>query len=149
MEETCLNGDPFPTKLGLNGIPEDKYEKVVVRTEIFKNYLAMIDEDPFGFFGKTILITGQFGSGKTTVVKFISYKLTNYKIIPFQLVLEPVGDIDSLRRSFYSDLFNAIGRVMKQHGFSDPRSDAVSTDKSTIAELLTSFRKSLKLMAML
>jgi hypothetical protein len=131
-----LTGDPFPTKLGLNGIPEEKYEKVVVTTQIFKNYLAMIDEDSRGFYGKTILITGQFGSGKTTFVKFISFKLANYKIIPFQLVLEPVGDIDSLRRSFYSDLFNSIGKVMKQHGFADPRSEAISIDKSTIAELL-------------
>jgi hypothetical protein len=131
-----LIGDPFPTKLGLNGIPEDKYEKVVVRTNIFKNYLAMVDEDPKGFYGKTILITGQFGSGKTTFVKFIAFKMVNYNITSFQLVLEPVGDIDSLRRSFYSDLFYSIGRVMKQHGFADPRSDAISIDKSTIAELL-------------
>ncbi len=131
-----LAGDPFPNKLGLDFIPTDKYEKVVVFTSIFKDYLGLIDADPSSFYGKTILINGQFGSGKTTFMAYISYKLAQYKIIPYQLLLDAVGDIDSLRQSFYSDLFSQIGRALKQRGLVDPRPMGISVDKTTIADLL-------------
>jgi len=49
-----LVGDPFPNKLGLDLIPTDKYEKIVVLTRIFKEYLNTIDQAPGSFYGKTI-----------------------------------------------------------------------------------------------
>lgn len=136
-----LVGDPFPTKLGLNLIPVEKYEKIVVRTRMFQEYLSIINDAPQSFYGKTILITGQFGSGKTTFMEYISYKLADYKILPFQLVLDPVGDIDSLRQNFYSDIFNLTSKAMKQRGLADPRPEGLSLERSTIADLLSLLSK--------
>lgn len=132
-----LLGDPFPNKLGLDFIPISKYEQVIVFTKIFKNYLQTIAEVPESFYGKTILISGQFGSGKTTFMAYISYRLAEHKIIPFNLVLDAVGDIDSLRQSFYSEIFSQIGRALKQRGLVDPRPMGLSADKTTIADLLS------------
>lgn len=70
-----LTGDPFPTNRGLYQISVDKYEKVIVATKIFREYIKLIQEKPNSLFGKTILISGQFGSGKTTLLQYLSYKL--------------------------------------------------------------------------
>jgi len=136
-----LTGDPFPTKLGLDRIPENKYEQVVVETEIFKDYLKVIAEAPQTFYGKTILIGGQFGAGKTTFVQYIAYKLGAHKIVPFKLVLDPIGDIDTLRQNFYSALFAKICEAMKKRGLQDPRYQGLPVDRDTISDLLSTLSK--------
>jgi hypothetical protein len=136
-----LTGDPFPTKLGLDRIPENKYEQVVVSTDIFKDYLRVIREAPQTFYGKTILIGGQFGAGKTTFIQFIAYKLSAQKILPFKMVLDPVGDIDVLRQNFYSALFAKICDTMKKRGLPDPRFQGLPLDKTTITDLLSTLSK--------
>ena len=93
-QQLGLSDDPFPTKLGLARIPENKYEKVVVTTPIFNEYLKIISDSPRTLYGKTFLIHGQFGAGKTTFLQYISYKLAPYKILPLYIVLDPIGDID-------------------------------------------------------
>lgn len=140
-----LTADPFPTKLGLNRIPENKYEEVVVATKIFNDYLKMIDQAPQSLFGKTILITGQFGAGKTTFIQYISYKLVRHKILPFQLVLDPIGDVDVLRQNFYSEIFALICKSMSRRGFADPRPQGAVLEKSTIADLLSYLTKETKI----
>lgn len=135
-QRLALTADPFPTKLGLNRIPENKYEAVVVATKIFDDYLRIISDIPQTLYGKTILVAGQFGAGKTTFIQYISYKLVPHKILPFYLVLDPVGDIDVLRQNFYSELFTSICRAMKQRGLADPRPQGTPLDRSTIADLL-------------
>jgi hypothetical protein len=136
-----LTGDPFPTKLGLDRIPENKYEQVVVTTEIFKEYLKVIDQAPQTFFGKTILIGGQFGAGKTTFIQYIAYKLGAHKILPFKIVLDPIGDIDVLKQNFYSALFAKICDVMRKRGSVDPRVQGLFLDRTVIADLLSILSK--------
>lgn len=136
-----LLGNPFPTKLGLNRIPEEKYDEVVVFTKIFDEYLRMIDHSPQTLYGKTILIAGQFGSGKTTLIQYISYRLIPYRIIPFQLVLDPIGEIDVLRQNFYSEILTSIIKAMSQRGLGDPRTAGVPLEKGTIKELLSYLSK--------
>lgn len=46
-----LTGDPFPTTLGLTRIPEDKYEQIIVHTDIFKEYVNLIEQSPQTFYG--------------------------------------------------------------------------------------------------
>lgn len=136
-----LTGDPFPTKLGLDRIPENKYEQVVVETEIFRDYLKVIAEAPQTFYGKTILVGGQFGAGKTTFVQYIAYKLGAHKIVPFKLILDPIGDIDALRQNFYSALFAKICEAMRKRGLPDPRFQGFPVDRDTISDLLSTLSK--------
>jgi hypothetical protein len=140
-----LTGDPFPTKLGLDRIPENKYEQVVVETEIFKDYLKVIKEAPQTFYGKTILVGGQFGAGKTTFVQYVAYKLGAHKIVPFKLVLDPIGDIDTLRQNFYSALFAKICEAMRKRGLPDPRFQGFPLDRDTISDLLLTLSKEAQL----
>lgn len=130
-----LTGDPFPTKLGLYGLPEDKYDEVLVLTKMFQKYLGMI-EDPKALFGKTIYIGGQFGSGKTTLLQYICYKIVPYKILPFTIILYPYGDLDRLRNQFNSNIYNSVSKAMVKRGLSDPRQDGVPIDKGSITEML-------------
>lgn len=136
-ERLGLSGDPFPTKLGLDLIPEAKYDAIVVTTEIFSRYLRLIEGQPRSLFGKTILISGQFGAGKSTFLQYIAHRIAEKQIIPFKLFLEPVGEIDILRQSFYSELYNTISRAMKQRGLADPRPHGVFLDKIAIGEALS------------
>jgi len=128
--------DPFPTKFGLSRIPENKYEKVVVHTQIFIDYLKIINDSPKMLFGKTILIHGLFGAGKTTFLQYISYKLAPHKILPLYVVLDPIGDIDIIRQNFYSETFNLISNSMRRRGLGDPRSQGPMLDRNTIANTL-------------
>lgn len=132
-----LTGDPFPTTLGLTRIPEDKYEQIIVHTDIFKEYVNLIEQSPQTFYGQTILITGRFGSGKTTLINYILYKLANYGILPLQVVLESKKDIETLREQFYSEIINLLAKSMRERGLADPRPDGLIVDKNTIAEMLT------------
>lgn len=136
-----LIGDPFPTKLGLNRIPQEKYEDIVVVTKLFKEYLRMIEYSPETLFGKTILIAGHFGSGKTTFLQYVSYRLAPYKVIPFQIVLDPVGEIDALRQNFFSEILTSLSKAMFRRGLPDPRPEGATLEKSTIQELLTYLSK--------
>jgi len=140
-QRTGLTADPFPTKLGLNQIPHEKYEKVIVATKIFREYVRVVQETPKSLFGKTILITGQFGSGKTTLLQYMSYKLVPLKISPFFIVLDPISDPDIIRQNFYSEVFNAICKGMRQAGLGDPRAQGSVPDRSTIADLLSFLAK--------
>jgi len=136
-QQIGLLDDPFPTKLGLARIPESKYEKVVVTTPIFNEYLKIISDSPRMLYGKTFLIHGQFGAGKTTFLQYISYKLAPHRILPFYIVLDPIGDIDIIRQNFYSETFNLISTAMRQRGLDDPRPQGLMLDRRTMAELLT------------
>jgi hypothetical protein len=51
-EKLGLTGDPFPTKLGLSRIPREKYEDIVVQTEVFRNYLEILSRRPKACLGK-------------------------------------------------------------------------------------------------
>ena len=132
-----LNGDPFPTTLRLSRIPEDKYEQIIVHTEIFKDYVNLIEQSPQTFYGQTILITGRFGSGKTTLINYILYKLANYGALPLQIVLESKKDIETLREQFYSEIINLLAKAMRERGLPDPRPEGINVDKNTIADLLS------------
>jgi len=129
----------------LSRIPENKYEKIIVTTPIFNEYLKIISDSPAMLFGKTILIHGQFGAGKTTFLQYISYKLIPNNVLPFFIVLDPIGDIDLIRQNFYSETFNLISSAMRQRGLEDPRPRGYSLDRSTMAELLSNLSKESKI----
>ena len=140
-QKAGLTGDPFPTNRGLNQIPVDKYEKVIVATRIFKEYSRLIQETPKSLFGKTILISGQFGSGKTTLLQYLLYRLVPLKITPFLIVLDPDSDPDVIRRNFYSEVFNSVCKAMKLSGLEDPRTLGSLPERGTIADLLLYLEK--------
>ena len=127
----------FQRHSGLSRIPEDKYEQIIVHTEIFKDYVNLIEQSPQTFYGQTILITGRFGSGKTTLINYILYKLANYGALPLQIVLESKKDIETLREQFYSEIINLLAKAMRERGLPDPRPEGINVDKNTIADLLS------------
>jgi len=135
-QRTGLTGDPFPTNRGLYQIPVDKYEKIIVATKIFRDYIRLVQDSPNSLFGKTILISGQFGSGKTTLLQYLSYKLVPSKISPILIGLDPEGDADLIRRNFYTEIFSFSCKTMKQLGVDDPRTKGKTPERNTIANLL-------------
>ncbi|MHA2136016.1 MAG: AAA family ATPase [Candidatus Thorarchaeota archaeon] len=132
-----LSGDPFPTKLGLSRIPIEKYEDVVVKTEIFGQYLQILSKNPRELFGKTILISGQFGSGKTTFLQYLAYKLTPHEILPIQAILDPVDDADLIRQNLYSEILSEVSTAYRNRGLSDPLTSGSEFNKDTIVTLMS------------
>ena len=135
-ERLGLSADPFPTKLGFNRIPKEKYEDIVVRTKIFKSYLEMLSRRPEDLFGKTILITGQFGSGKTSFFQYLSYKLAAHNILPIQVILDPVRDPELIRENMHAAIFNEVSSALMKRGLSDPRANGARLDIDTVVSVL-------------
>jgi|Deesub1362A_J573_1020465.scaffolds.fasta_scaffold06451_3 hypothetical protein len=135
-EKLGLVDDPFPTKYGLNRIPEDRYEEIVVKTKIFDIYLQTISYRPEELFGKTIIIAGQFGSGKTTLFQYIAHKLSALSIYPIMAILDPIDDPEMIRRNMYSAIYDEISEALRMRCSIDPRARAVNIDKSNIVALL-------------
>ena len=84
-KEIGLLGDPFPTYTGLDQIPPDKYDDVVVLTPFFRRYIQEANKHPGMLIGKTILIGGEFGSGKTTLLQYLSAAMGRHGVMPVRV----------------------------------------------------------------
>lgn len=62
-----LIGDPFDR---ISGIEEIDTPSLIVETEIFRKYNNMLT-DPRNLLGKSIIIFGEFGSGRTTLFSYL------------------------------------------------------------------------------
>lgn len=88
-KEMGLESDPFSSNQGLSGIPESKYENVVVQTPFIKPYIDKLTVSPKELFGKTIVFLGEYGSGKTTVIQMVAYKASRIGIFPVMIFMNP------------------------------------------------------------
>lgn len=63
-----LIGDPFDR---ISGIEEIDIQSLIVETEIVRKYNNILVTDPRNLLGKSIIIFGEFGSGRTTLFSFL------------------------------------------------------------------------------
>lgn len=108
-----LRDDPFPTYEGLSRIPKELFEKIVVKTKIFQDYLDRIERGSGEILNKGILIIGDFGSGKTTFFDYLPVYLIDKKIKPIRLTMLPFNDPFTYFASFEVDLFNELNEFYR------------------------------------
>ena len=113
-KELGLDGDPFASNQGLLGIPEAKYDEVVVPTPFIKSYLERLSQAPEQLLGKTIVILGEFGSGKTTLLQLIAHKAATFGLLPVVAFLNPQGTLSKITGQFVSQVTEGVGRASSQ-----------------------------------
>ena len=107
-ERLGLTGNPFPTVDGLSDIDESHYENVVLRTPVFQFYYNLINTSSGELLRQTHLITGEFGSGKTTLFDYLKKPLFTHDLLPIHLILDSESDREQIRRSFYRSLLHYL-----------------------------------------
>ena len=132
-----LKGDPFPNKIGLYGFSESDFDEIIVRTDLVKKYTNMFLNYPNEMFGKTILLSGQFGSGKTTIFQYGRHLLSRSNIYPMIIILNPTQDWERILDQFYSNVFNEISEGLIKSGYSDPRSEEYNYSMPMVQKALT------------
>lgn len=113
-KELGLDGDPFASNQGLLGIPEGKYDEVVVPTPFIKSYLERLSQAPEQLLGKTIIILGEFGSGKTTLLQLIAHRAATFGLLPVVAFLNPQGTLSKITGQFVSQVTEGVGRASAQ-----------------------------------
>ena len=118
-----LPANPFETNMGLTGFASDEYENVVVKTPLLKKYKSELSQNPEAFAGKTIMLIGDFGSGKTTIFQYLSYFSMSYDILPLNLILTPSDSVSNLNSQLLEELIAELSENFKRIKKFDPRSD--------------------------
>jgi hypothetical protein len=103
-----LDSDPFASNRGLSGIPEAKYDDVVVKTPFFQSHLDSIEQRPESYFGKTIVVLGEFGSGKTTLFQILGSKAATKGILPIVTSLHPDVSVSRLTGQLVGQLQESL-----------------------------------------
>lgn len=107
-KEFRLESDPFSSNRGLSDIPETKFDDVVVRTAFVQAYVDRIENRPESFFGKTEVILGEFGSGKTTIFQLVSSKAATCGIVPIITSIHPDVSVSRLMGQLIGQLEEAL-----------------------------------------
>ena len=128
-EEIGLIGDPFPSNQGLIGIPVSKYNDIVVQTPFVKNYLDMVSKTPMAIMDKTIIINGEYGSGKTTLFELLSVSVAESRILPLNVILNPQPSVFSLMDGMYEQMIAILAENHLQRFGYDPRRELPFSDK--------------------
>lgn len=112
-EKLNLISNPFKVQEGLSQIPQDLYDEVVLKTPIYTAYLnrAINNVDELLFKGRPLI--GDFGSGKSTLIDYISFALTEYDIKVFRITLLPRADAFTLNVALENKLFEKMGRFFR------------------------------------
>lgn len=106
-----LAQNPFDSNTGLYGITKEKYEDVIVKTPLVKKYRDEIDSTPNSIVGKTIIILGDFGSGKTTFFQYLSNYAIARGISPINIILNPSSNVSSLTNFFLEQLYESLSDI--------------------------------------
>lgn len=121
-----LPQNPFETNTGLSGISQDRYEEVVVKTPLVTKYKESLQSNPETFSGKTIMLTGDFGSGKTTIFQYLSYFSASFGVLPITIILNPTQSVTNLTSIFLDEVINSLSKVFIDIRKYDPRSERPS-----------------------
>lgn len=114
--------NPFDTNTGLYGITKDKYEDITVKTPLVKKYREELDNSPNSIVGKTIIISGDFGSGKTTFFQYLSNYAIAKGISPINIILNPSPNVANLTNFFLEQLYDSLSDIYTEINKYDPRS---------------------------
>lgn len=137
-----LTANPFPTYTGLDKIPADKFDDVIVQTRFFKDYVQDVVRDPTTLVGKTVLISGEFGSGKTTLLQYLSATAGRSGMIPVDIDFVTYDQAESLTRDLLVRICDELSALYQARFGEDPRRVELSTDPALLArELFLSLQK--------
>ena len=113
--------NPFDTNTGLYGITKEKYEDVIVKTPLVRKYREELDNTPSSIVGRTIIISGDFGSGKTTFFQYLSNYAIARGISPINIILNPSPNVSSLTNFFLEQLHESLSDIFFEINKYDPR----------------------------
>jgi hypothetical protein len=116
-----LNRNPFETNQGLYWLSKEKYEDVVVQTPLIRKYVDDINQTPDSFSNKTIILTGEFGSGKTTVFQYLTSPAINSGLLPMMIIMNPQPSVSNLINEFLGQLLDNLSEAYFQINKSDLR----------------------------
>ena len=115
--------NPFETNQGLAGISENRYEDVIVKTSLVNDYSKKFADNPEIFSGKTIMLIGDFGSGKTTIFQYLSYLSTAHGLLPILIILNPTQSVSNLTDVFWEEVIESLSESFVTMRKYDPRSE--------------------------
>jgi hypothetical protein len=107
-KEFRLESDPFSSNRGLSEIPERKFDDVVVRTSFVQSWVDRIESHPESFFGKTEVVLGEFGSGKTTIFQLVCSKAATRGLVPIITSIHPDVSVSRLMSQLIGQLEEAL-----------------------------------------
>lgn len=124
-----LEADPFADNKGLFGIPESKYEDVVVQTPFVKSYVNRIQNSPAELLGKTIVVYGGWGSGKTTLFQLLAHMAGKRGFLPLFTTINPDQSIEKLTKQLTSQIVQIIAESYPHRIHSEQISPVITFDE--------------------
>lgn len=136
-EDVGLRDNPFPNFKGIKYFTKDNYSNVVVETQFIKNYLSYIENSTKSLIGRSTLIAGEYGSGKSTMFQYMASIAVRSRILPIEVSLNPGRGVYNLTNSMLEQLLDVASRTIKARDGYDPRSTDNSNDPLvSVANLL-------------
>ena len=136
-EDVGLTDNPFPNFKGIKYFAKDKYSNVVVETQFIKDYLSYIENSAKSLIGRSTLIAGEYGSGKSTMFQYMASIAVRSKILPIEVSLNPGRGVYDLTSSMLEQLLDVASRTIQARDGFDPRSTDSSNDPLvSVANLL-------------
>ena len=128
-----LLSDPFASTDGLERIPSDLYEEIIVTNDLYDKYVYYIEQIPTELFKNTIFY-GQYGSGKTTLFEYLEQPLINRNIYSVLLSLSAEQDYQHFLINFKQKLRNKLINVYTKLSGSDlsKNFESISLDNDII-----------------
>ncbi|MFA6369207.1 MAG: hypothetical protein WCX20_02400, partial [Candidatus Shapirobacteria bacterium] len=110
-----LISDPFPTQNGLSKIDKKMYDDVVIKTDSFKRIVNLFKQDPKNFFNKGTLLSGGFGTGKTTAIDYLGYFIKeNYNYASLTITFDQQRDVIDYIQRFKFELLKELKKISNQ-----------------------------------
>lgn len=131
-----LRSNPFPTVDGLSEIDDIFHDEIVLRTPVFQHYQELLRTSPAELLGKTHVITGEFGCGKTTLFDFLKKPLITRDLLPLHLLLDAESEKDEIRRNFYRAVLHEVTPLYVQATGQHPLLTSPIVGKEEVSDAL-------------
>jgi hypothetical protein len=128
--------NPFPSMDGFSKIDKKFFDSIVLMTPIFKKYYNLINDNFPEFIDKSYIITGEFGSGKTTLFDYLSKILINFEIYPINILLDAEPDSNKIKRQFFKSIIEELKNKYLELFNIDPRTIFTEYSKIEIADIM-------------
>lgn len=128
--------NPFPSMDGFSKIDKKFFDSIVLMTPIFKKYYNLINDNLIEFMDKSYIVTGEFGSGKTTLFDYLSKPLINFGMYPIIILLDAEPDSNKIKRQFFRSILEEVKNKYLELFSVDPRTIFTEYSKIELAEIL-------------
>lgn len=131
-QELNLKGDPFPGPLeGFCGIDKSLYDEIAIQTKPIKWMLEKLRAGRPEIFHRGHLVSGDFGTGKTTFFDVLAPHLVIAKIEPILLPMSPNISVSHYIQAFQKRLSIEMAKLAKIHGLK-PSSRIIDFEEAQI-----------------